>query len=317
MPAKAEGQVGGARTSLAIRPLAMEQIPVLPRRHLMSSGPSPAALTARRVGAAILTGGSAVGFFAVTHRFDGDISLATAFSVLLGAAAVGFTRRSLGAQVASRAATWLLFAPTAMVTIAEGLHGEVDAEVIPFALATGAALLLASPALHAPEARRFFDPVRFRRLFVAGATAMTSAALVALAFAVDGLRSYAFEPLTVALSGGLAVALLTSVVALLRMRGWGLLLGGATSLAALAVAPFVRTADGIALALAAIPALLLWVLPVVAGRTRAGTEPVRLRVEATPARTRIADASELDLSDEALDLEMRPAAASATGRAVG
>jgi hypothetical protein len=284
----------------------MEQTAILTRRHLMSSSPT---LAARRAGAALLTGGAAVGFFAMTRGWYFDAALPMVFSALLGAAAFGFTRRSLGAQVASRAVTWLLFAPTAMATIAQALRGELDWYTIPFALATGTALFVAAPALHTAEAARFFDPVRLRRLFLAGATAMTSAAMIAVAVAADGLRSSAFSPLTVVFNGALALSLVTSVIALLRMRGWGLLLGGATSLVLLAIAPFLRAAEGIALALAATPALLFWVLPVLTSRTRAGTAPVRLRVGSEEAvRTRIATEPDLVAEEE---LELRPPARAA------
>jgi hypothetical protein len=179
-------------------------------------------------------------------------------------AAFGFTRRSVQIQVAARAAAYLVCAPLAMACFARLFSGSSThlAQVASLGSLV-AALVLARPMLDTDEARRAFGPNRFRRLFLAGGTAMTSVAMGAAAYSIAGLARH--SPGHAILNGALAIVLLVSVRALLSMRAWGLLLGAVTSFALLALTPFSGTYSAVMVSLAAAPALILWVLPLVIG----------------------------------------------------
>jgi hypothetical protein len=202
--------------------------------------------------------------------FQSDWSEPTALVALLGlaAAAVAFTRRSLVAQVGARAVTWLVFAPVAMELVGRlfSVHSVHPTSAV-LAAASGGALWLARPALETEAAYARFAPVRFRSLFLAGATAMTSSAMVALAFGATSLRNGSM--LGLAFNAGLAAVLFACVHAVLRMRAWGVLLGGLTSLTLLALAPFFGSFSAVTLCLAALPAILFWALPLVVARFQA------------------------------------------------
>jgi hypothetical protein len=139
------------------------------------------------------------------------------------------------------------------------------------AATSGAALLLARPALHTDEAKRRFGPARYRRLFLAGAVSSATAGIVAALGAatvfmssvegviVTGAAGLTWQGLFAAFPlASLATALLGSAVGVVRMRAWGVLLGVATSAAALVGAAFAhREFDTIGLCLASAPGLLL------------------------------------------------------------
>jgi hypothetical protein len=252
--------------------------------------------TSRRVGAAAFMAGSAgiVGWHALTRA---ESPLAIGFAALLAAAAFGFTRRSLAPQIAARGAAWLAFAP---LTLLFGrLIGGGSVPVLPTlaALCSGSALLLARPLIHTEEAHRAFSPVRFRSLFLAGATVMTSAAYLALGYAWVGVVRHV--PLQIAFNASLAVILFVSVTALLRMRAWGLLLGGFTSLVLLALTPFFGGLNAITLGLAAAPAILFWVLPVLLSRVPSAPEPAHVRVGLAERVSAPDDVDELELEEGA------------------
>ena len=250
----------------------------------------------RRYAAAGLTAASAS--FFVAHGLGaspmGAVSIAAGLVLL--AAAFGFARRSLTGQVLARAAAWLAFVPAALHTVARPLTGHLPhASGALLALATGAALLLARPMLHAGAG--VFSPARFRSSFLAGATTASIGAIAAALFAFQGFRME--SGLMFGFNAALSMLLLASVIGVLRMRTWGVLLGATTSVGLLALTPFYGSVNAITLSLAATPALLFWVLPLVVGRRAASAtpEPVRVRISgAAPAAEAAAEL--LDEADE-------------------
>lgn len=240
----------------------------MPREHLL-----------RRAGAAVATLGMA-GYFA-RLAVDGPRPMPIAIAATLGLSSALFLQRGLLGQIAARASTWLVFAPSAMIVLGSLRHGSMQPGILGLAAAGGTALLLARPMLWTEEARRTFAPRLYRRLFLAGTTATASAAIGAAAFSLLGV---AFEsPLMAGFNLAVAIALFASVVGVLRMRTWGLLLGAVTSVLLLALIPFYR-ASALTLVLAAAPALMFWVGGVLLARARvqdtAAAEPARIRVAA-------------------------------------
>jgi hypothetical protein len=188
-------------------------------------------------------------------------------AALAGLAAFGLLRRSVLAQVISRAVAWVVLLPAATSLFAEATGGGrgVDWQALLLTASTGGALWLARPNLHADPAKREFAPIAYRRWFLAGAVAASTAAILATAAAAGqliwGSLATAF-PLA-----ALAAALFSVTLGVVRMRSWGVLLGGATS--AVTMAAVILSGGGetsIACAtLAVLPALLL-VGPILASR---------------------------------------------------
>lgn len=229
--------------------------------------------TERRSAAAALATTGVAGISVYEGLLGHGSPFAFAAAGLLGAAAFGFTRRSLPVQIASRGSVFLVAASMLLGTV-----GALDVASIGALIA---ALWLARPMLDTEEAQRAFAPARYRNVFLAGATSMTTAAIGAAAYAGVGV---AFgSPITIAFNATLAVVFLVAVRALLKMRTWGLLLGAVASVALLALAPFYGSTNAITLSLAAAPALLLWVVPLLFARKNVEA-PVRIAT-AVPVAT--------------------------------
>lgn len=139
---------------------------------------------------------------------------------------------------------------------------------------------------------RGFTPVRFRALFIVGAVGMTVAAVAAAGYAIHGV--VVGSALQVGFNAALAVVMLLAVRGLLRMRTWGLLLGGLISVALLALAPFYGSVNAVTLTLAAIPALLFWIAPVLLAK-RKGNPNVRV---ATQYRVELEASAEIEEAEE-------------------
>ena len=227
-------------------------------------------LRVRQAGAATLTAGLSLfmAYEGITQWRHGPI--APLMAALLGAAAFGFTRSTIGAQVRARGVVWLVFGTLASVFAARPfVHmPHLPAWTLPVLLASGAALALARPLLHTPAAEAAFAPARFRRTFLTGATATVSAAVGALGFAVVGVHFH--SPVMIAFNAGLAVVLMLSVRGLLAMRTWGALLGALASAVCLALVP-VYGRSALTLCLAAAPMLLFWILPLVLASRRSAS----------------------------------------------
>ncbi len=192
-----------------------------------------------------------------------------ASSGVIALAGVGLSRKSMIAQALARATAWLVFAPAALVAVLSlvvGHHPELAAAAL--AAGSGGALVLARPMLHTAEARAEFAPSRLRSWLLAGATASTFTGMVAGVIGLEVIaHDFPHHLGRLGVAGGfltLAAALIGSAFGVLRMRSWGILLGGLTSFVTLAAAVFSRDEAGVALALslAALPGLLFFVLPV-------------------------------------------------------
>jgi hypothetical protein len=215
---------------------------------------------------------------ASTDWASADASTAAA-GVVTAAVALGLHRRSVAAQVVAQGIVWFWFADTTVEVARQwlGLSNVVEpASAIALhaiaAVASGAALTFATPALRTDKVGAAFAPHAYRPWFLAGAIASAMAAAqswdLALAALVWGSQ---WLPVCVAL----AVSFVAAAVGVARMRAWGVLLGGATAAAA-TVAALVSgsyAATAVVVAMAALPGVALG-LPLVASRLR-GDERLR------------------------------------------
>ena len=209
-----------------------------------------------------------------------------AYAVVVGAAAVGLSRRSVLAQVFARGIGWGVLIPMVLAT-AESLWSRhlPDARSAFFLTTSAAALLLARPALHTAEARAEFSPVGYRRVFLAGSVAAVTVGSTVGLFAAEALR-WGETRIAFALSA-LAASLLASAAGVVRMRAWGVLLAMVTSAAALAVG-LLSGSEVVAfgLALGALPGVLL-ASPLVGARLRHALRPGAVCNAPLPAEVRI------------------------------
>jgi hypothetical protein len=207
----------------------------------------------RRLLASASLAAAAVGF-ATFWTWDRSVLV---LAGILGAGAAAIGRRSVKAQVFGRGVAWVVLAPV-LVSLAESLwHLRLPDLVTAYLGATSAAaLLLSRPALHTPEAQAEFAPVRYRRLFLAGAVASSMSATAATLFATEALR-WGDVRLGLLLAS-LAVALGGAALGVVRMRAWGVLLAMATAVVTLGAALVSRNeVMALALALASVPGALL------------------------------------------------------------
>lgn len=225
-----------------------------------------------------------------------------AFAGLVGTAGIGLARRSMSAQVLSRATAWTVLAPSATVALVSLATGHPEWTAAALTATSGGALLLARPMLHTAEAKAQFAPTSFRRWFLAGATASASAGLVTGLVALEALR---WQPAVGVPLLALALSLVASAIGVVRMRAWGILLGGLTSVLTLLTALFMDAAAGLALALATLPGFMLLLPVLLAKRDRARAEAERrVRVAGhasfadVPARVRVAAEPEHAFDDE-------------------
>ncbi|CAN5745494.1 hypothetical protein BH11MYX4_BH11MYX4_66940 [soil metagenome] len=238
---------------------------------------------------------------------------------VVGVAGLGIARKSVVAQIFSRAVSWTVFGPAAIVTVVStlvGHHPELTAAAL--AGGSGAALLLARPMLHTAEARAEFAPSRFRSWLLAGATASTAAAGITGLIGLDFLYRAWHWSATGGYGAGMALLALSASLAasafgVIRLRAWGILLGALTSLLTLASAAVMHDAADLALSLVAIPGLLFFLLPLLVAkreRSRASSAmPTRIALQdeaaSLPSRVRIATddtdpfAAELEAADAA------------------
>jgi hypothetical protein len=223
-------------------------------------GTAPAPSTLRRMAAAGSLAAVAAGIAWAGLHETMFVSLRVGLLGVAGVVALasaGLLRRSVLSQVLSRAVAWVVLLPMGLGAVESLTMGHAPPlESFFFGGASAAALLLARPALHTDAARAEFNPVRYRRWFLAGAVAQAMAALVTAFAGVGGLL-FAHEPGALG-ALALAVTLLASAIGVVRMRSWGVLLGMLTSLVALGAAALAGDVGAsVGLALAALPGLLL------------------------------------------------------------
>ena len=225
-----------------------------------------------------------------------------AFASLVGVAGLGLSMKSLVLQIFSRATAWIVLAPTLAITVVMALKGTwPDPTAAGFMLGSGAALLLARPMLHSDEAKEAFAPVAFRKTLLAASTASSAAGIITGIAALETFTHH--HPLAGIGLSALALSLLASAVGVVRMRAWGILLGGATSFLALLTALAMHDEAGFAIGLASLPGLLLTLVVVLArlGPSRTTQPVVATRVAADDfVRVRVANDAELD---EELELD--------------
>jgi hypothetical protein len=210
----------------------------------------------RRAGASLAMGATAAGLGVAMVRSPFLSWYDALPAAVMALAAVGLSRRGLVTQALSRGTAWIVLVPTLAVTVV-GLvtSHRFEHEAALMAAGTVLALVLGRPMLHTDEARAAFSPVRFRRWFLASMTATAATFLTVGAFALDAARG---THVGAAMGlGALGLSLLASLVGITRMRGWAPLLATVTSLATLVAALVTGGPAGVALALAALPGLLM------------------------------------------------------------
>lgn len=268
------------------------------------SGPVEVSMKRRVAASAAMLGTAGTfGWLAWTTRhFVTDWTL-VGFAGVVGAAAIGISRKSLIPQLASRALGWAIFVPAAMWASLSTLGGHADKLGLVMALTSGASLFLARPLLSTKEAYEKFAPTSFRNWFLGAATAMTGLAGIFGLMAYEMMRPHSFG--SAILAGLTSLTLAGSVVGVLRMRAWGVLLAIASSLGMLMSMPFMDSGGAFGMFLAALPGLLMGVPVAVAMRDRAKGERVRVatpdlrtEAEALPSRVRIATDSDELLEEE-------------------
>jgi hypothetical protein len=224
--------------------------------------PTPGAPLGRRLLASASLAAAGVGLASFFWAWDW---LVLVFAGVIGVGAAAIGRRSVKAQVLGRGVAWVVLAPM-LLSLAESFwHLRLPDLITAYLGATSAgALLLARPALHTPQAQAEFAPVRYRRVFLAGAVASSMGATAATLFAAEALR-WGQIGLGVLL-GAFAAALGGAAVGVVRMRAWGVLLSMATAVVTLGAALLSHDeVVALALALASIPGGLL-VAPLLASR---------------------------------------------------
>lgn len=264
----------------------------------------------------MLVAATLVARVAFGHAFGIDWSHLV-LGATLGLASVGLTHRSLAVAVLSRGAAWLVFAPTAVASVLLSWAGRhVPSEIASIALLGALALFSSRAALTSPEARATFAPLAFRRWLLAGSVATAAAAVASGFIASQVARHDVPAALELALLSGAYVA---SSVAVVRMRAWGVLLGGLTSMTLLAWGLVAHGGHALPLfAMAAAPPLLMLVLPVAIARfwPSPARRDASLSTSSSP-RARIAAPREAALRaieprvDEEAEREAEPSAVSA------
>jgi hypothetical protein len=225
--------------------------------------------------------------------YGGPRPIAIAYAVLLALAGVGLGRRSITAQVLSRGVMWSALIPGTLAVLATLTGGRLPSPLmVALAAGAGASLLLARPMLHTGSARSAFDPLRFRGWLLAGAT---SAVTVAVMLAGIGAQILRHGHASGVLVLSVAAAYVAAAIGVARMRAWGILLAGLTSVSAFFAQFVFHDARSMVAAIAAVPGLLLC-LPILAARygSRPRVEEVRTRValpvEAASERERESEA---------------------------
>ena len=250
---------------------------------------------------ALVAAGGAIAAATLTSQWVLWPLVASALGICV--AGIGLSQRRLLVQVVSRAVAWLVLIPSALVFGYSALRGTPELVTGITAIGSGASLLLSRPMLHTDEARAAFDPVRGRSFFLAGATLASMAAVItalaATLIASDG--AWAIGAGVAAISS----AYLASAAAVLRMRAWGVLLGGLMSALSVLGALVVHNEASVLLALAALPGMFFGA-PVIAARL--GADPK----EPTAVRVRVAadeNVAQMRVSETADDIAEAPAPA--------
>lgn len=252
--------------------------------------PSPEPSRGRRFAASAALLGSAAGFafLAVGGRHHPDPAL-LALAAAIALAGLGIGRRSIVTQVLSRGVGLFAVGLGTMAALAD--RSPLLAGI---ALSAVASLLLARPLLHTREARQAFAPLRLRKALLAAASGTVAVSVIAGLGALLGLTRHA--PAAGLGLSAITAALLASAIGVARMRAWGVLLGGLTSLVAITAAHLVPAWSPILAALAVPGALLA--LPIVLARLGVGEPAAGARIApAAPGAARIEVEPELGAAE--------------------
>lgn len=213
---------------------------------------------------------------------------------VVGVAAVATGARRLLPNMFARGAAWAVAVPAALTMAFMGADGHVNALLSAIAGTSALSLALSRRSLSTPEARSDFAPVVSRDWLLASASASLACGAIAGFLTLEQLR---FGHLGVG-PVLFTLAFVASAVGVLRMRGWGLLLGGATAIASLTLAAIANGSASLLFALTAVPGLMM-LAPIVRAKlgasapthdasvsTRVADDVVRETVDA-PARVRV------------------------------
>jgi hypothetical protein len=211
---------------------------------------------------------------------------------------------SLTANVFARSVAWTTFV-TSMVTLVFHVRGgRIEPSSLGFATISGAALWLALPALRRAAVSSGFTPLRFGRWFLACSTAAAafgvSALAVTLALLRLGVPDLAWR------AGLLGVTCFASAAGVVRMRTWGLLVGGLVSTVLLVDAALRPLEAALPWTLAALPGMGMWLgvaaarlLPGRGDATRAPALESTSRVVTPKVRVATGDVLDLDRAHRA------------------
>jgi hypothetical protein len=216
-----------------------------------------------------------------------------AAAIAVGLAAFGLGRRSIVAQVLARGTAWAVCLMTLIASVDAAFRGSFDPAFVALAAGSGLSLVLARPMLHTESARAAFAPVVHRRWLLAASVASVAGASFAAFVGTFLATSWIGDAADAAVWFALSTALVAAGVGVIRMRGWGLLLGMTTS--AVVIAWALALGGGAIVGACAVPGLM-FALPVLLRRP---ARPIAARPEmghhevAAPAfavgGTRVAD----------------------------
>jgi hypothetical protein len=242
---------------------------------------------------------------------------------VLALSAVGLSLSSVRVQIVARAVAWVAFVPALLAMMLELAHHRFEPALAGMAVASGAALFLARPALFTKHALEEFAPARFRGWFLSGSVAGVATAGVTALIALDSLSRP--HGLTAGGLGALAlsVALVSSAWGVVRMRAWGVLLGGLTAVVASVWGLAYGGVGGVALASCAVPGLLMG-YPVLASRLSYGevtgavegslsSPRLRVALDEGATRVRTLEADEVTVERDEEDRDTPPRAGTILG----
>ncbi len=215
-----------------------------------------------------LVGASWIVMGATSHFGGAHTIVSGAFTA---ACALLYVGRSAISQVIARAAAWAVIVPYAFIgwlLWSHGLHLQWSHLALP-ALA-GVSLVAARPLLHTERARATFAPIAMRSWFLAAATAAVGIGIAVTLLAVE--VAFVHQTASALLLGALAASLVGSGLGIVRMRGWGVLLGAISAVLGVAVAFMNHRLFGWSPLLLAAPGLLT-TAALIAARAGIGHEP--------------------------------------------
>jgi hypothetical protein len=226
-----------------------------------------------------LTAGG-LGYAAIASSTHGLI----AWELMVAAGVVGVAALATGARrllpnMFARGAAWAVAAPAALTLAFMGADGQFSGLVAAIAGTSALSLALSRRSLASAEARAAFAPVVSRDWLLAASSTSLACGAIAGFIALEQLRwgHVGVGPLLFAL------AFVASAVGVLRMRGWGLLLGGVTAIAAVTLAAIAGGAASLLFALMAVPGLMM-IAPILRAKLGPGE-----RTPDAPATTRVSD----------------------------